>query len=193
MSCLEISQKNIFTIVPRPPKRSCIFLLFYIFRIKNLTHFLYAKMHVKNSKIALFSFFKNHIHTTKYQQNFNKIPLKNFHTSLCLELLIYIFIPHLKPVENSQKIIQKLFKKSVDISIFSRYYRGNFWIKKLLGSQKQKYSQNNSTLYTKRPVFLAVTGLFTCSMIFFYVSFYKNRVAIFNNQKTNRNSLSIRF
>ena len=43
--------------------------------------------------------------------------------------------------------IQKLFKKCIDISIFSRYYRDSFWIKKLFKRSKQKFSQNNSTLY----------------------------------------------
>ena len=52
-------------------------------------------------------------------------------------------------VENSVKKVQKLFKKSIDITIFLRYYRGSFWIKKLFRRLKQKFSQNNSTLYNK--------------------------------------------
>ena len=34
------------------------------------------------------------------------------------------------------KKIQKIVQKSIDISIFRRYNRGSFWIKKLYKSQK---------------------------------------------------------
>ena len=61
-----------------------------------------------------------------------------------------------------EKIVTKLFKKVIDISEISRYYRGSFWIKKLFKRSKQKYSQNNSTLYiedrfsSQLPVFFVV-------------------------------------
>ena len=72
------------------------------------------------------------------------------------------------------KKIQKLFKKYIDISIFSRYYRDSFWIKKLFKRSKQKFSQNNSTLY-KRPVFLAVTGLFLAQIFFLKKNWQKKQ------------------
>ena len=65
---------------------------------------------------------------------------------------------------------QKKYKKSIDTSIFLRYYRDSFWIKKLFKRSKQKFSQNNSTLYKE--------DRFSSQLpVFFYGS---NRVAIYH-------------
>ncbi len=55
-------------------------------------------------------------------------------------------------VENSLKNRKKFAQKVLDISIFGRYNRGSFWIKKLFKRQKQKFIAKKLHTLIKSPV-----------------------------------------